>query len=124
MILSRNALRHFGLDLDFVNNRMTYNDVSLPMRPFPNHLKANLSVAKQLQLDDMDNYLLDDPSPCHNDNNFAPALFSDNDICQDSTEFSDLSQQDFHPATILPSFYDKADMASVVQKCTHLTQEQ
>ena len=72
----------------------------------------------------MDNYLLDDPSLCNNDENFAPALFSDNDTCQDSTAFSDLSQQDVHPATILPSLYDKADVASVVQQCTHLTQEQ
>ena len=72
----------------------------------------------------MDNYLLDDPSLCHNDEKFAPALFSDNDIYQDSPEFSNLSQQDFHPATILPSLYDKADMASIVQNCTHLTQEQ
>ena len=124
MILGRDALHHFGLDWDFVNNHMTYNNVSLPMQPFPDHLQANLSVAKQLQLDDMDNYILDDPSPCHNDKNFAPALFSDNDTCQYSTEFSDLSQQDFHPATILPSLYDKADVASVVQQCTHLTQEQ
>ena len=124
MILGRDALRHFGLELDFVNNRMTYNDVSLPMRPFPDHLQANLLVAEQLQLDDMDNYLLDDPSLCNNDDNFAPALFSDNDTSQDSTAFSDLSQQDVHPATILPSLYDKADMASVVQQCTHLTQEQ
>ena len=72
----------------------------------------------------MDNYLLNDPSPCHNDKNFSPVLFSDNDTCQDSTEFSNLSQQDFHPATVLPSLYNKADMASVVQKCTHLTQKQ
>ena len=124
MILGRDALRRFGLELDFVNNRMTHNDVRLPMRPFPDHLQANLSVAEQLQLDDMDDYLLDDPSRCHNDENFAPALFSDNDTCPDSTASSDLPQQDVHPATILPSLYDKADVASVVQQCTHLTQEQ
>ena len=134
MILGRDALRAFGLHLDFDRHEMTCNEVTIPMREFPNHLKStSSSLADQLLLDDMDSYLFEDPGTApNNDDIFAPAPLSDNDAVPDlqfndddsDSEDEDDDDNDVYPAAILPSLYDKADMREVCRKCTHLTQEQ
>ena len=73
IILGRNALRHFKINLNFDNSVLETCDSTIPMRFFPPDINNPAQIAAQLQLDHKDPYC----STANNDDAYALALPSD-----------------------------------------------
>ena len=94
MIIGRDVLRAFGIRLDFEDNCIACDGVSVPMREFPND--PDIPPIEHLLQDYLDRIENDgDSSP---DDNFA--------------------------SEILDSSYEPADIRKIADSCTHLTPEQ
>ena len=110
MILGCNALCSLHITLDFDQNLVKAPGMQISMKPFPSIPSSQFStLAINLMLDHMDNFLSDDSLPS-------------NDDAYD-TASSDPDEHDSH-AQILPSAYDPADLHSIACGCTHLSHEQ
>ena len=99
MIVGRDVLRAFGIKLDFEDDCIVANDVSVPMRPFPK-ATPTMEPVDQLLADYVDR-------------------LSDNDEDTSST-----SDDEAHATEILESKYDAMDPKKIAEGCKHLTPEQ
>ncbi len=103
MIIGRDALRFFGVDISFKENLVTIDDKTVEMRSYPDSRLCGAlppSTALYFQiLDDM----LDDADWAYPERIEKP---SDNF------------------ATMLDSTYDAADLEKVVEDCKHLSEQQ
>ena len=105
IILGRDALRHFKVNLCFADDIIESNFCRVPMRTFPQDLSHPADIAQQLHLDHMDPIWSD---TC-NDDAYALACPSDNKA--DKPE-------------ILPSNYKPVDLKEIADSCKHLSDKQ
>ena len=97
IILGRDALRHFQIILNFSDNLIESNDTSFPMRSFPQDFISPKYYAQQLLLEDIDPF--------------------------QSTPSNDaFAVTDLDSKHILPADYKPADVKTVADNCTHLSQ--
>ena len=123
MILGRDALQSLRITLDFDQNLVKAPGTQISMKPNPYIPPSQFStLAINLMLDHMDNFLSDD-SHSLNDDAVTPAHASDNEELESLPASFDHDEHDTH-AQILPSAYDPADHQSVAQACTHLSPQQ
>ena len=100
MIVGRDILRAFGIDINFSTDTVVVNGVSKPMRPFPT-ARDGMAEAHVLLQD-----FLDETDPVVND------------------EDSESSEDDVLAADILESKYETVTPQQIADKCTHLSPEQ
>lgn len=101
VILGRDALRYFGINLDFHNMEIETGPESVAMRAVPPDFTGPADLARDLQLDSADPFYFDSS----NDDAFA------------LPESSDQSESS---CSILPADYRPADILATTQACTHL----
>ena len=106
MIVGRDVLRAFGVNLDFENNTIAVGGVSRPMREFPQSVEGHLPTDVLLQ------DFLDTIDPAFNDEDSQSSEQGESHVLEDGF------------AEILESKYDKVTPEQIVANCTHLTQDQ
>lgn len=84
MILGRDVLKHFRLNLDFDKHQIVGPHATQPMRPLPDQLPSS-DLALSLELERFDSYLLDKDS-AHNDEDYDPSPSSDPEITSSDTQ--------------------------------------
>ena len=133
-IIGRDLLREIGLNLDFKNNKMTWDDCHVPMKVFTRELNnpygiKEPSVAEQLFLDLMEADLEDDATlPTCDTTHLSDDDYSLNDeFYSDHGDDQAFDDDDVYAADsqdIKESKYEIADIDKVVRSCTHLDQTQ
>jgi len=104
VVLGRDALRKIGLVTDFEQNIMTWDDIVVAMKPFPQRSsEEEPTEAEMLFYEAMEEEL--------EDNN-----------CSYFTEEQEIeaARAGYHSRVILEAKYEQADIGEVVAKCTHL----
>ena len=143
MILGRDALRKFGLSLDFDENKVFLEDIEQPMRPMLQHTDPLLSLAEILYIDTLDDDLeLDTDFAFNEDTSQSDAGNNDTSVSHnkdtetayndDSTQSDTGNDESFAthrgyktPASqIQINKYDSMDIPKIINNCTHLTEEQ
>ena len=104
IILGRDALRHFKINLNFDDNVLETSNTIIPMRYFPDDVSTPAKIAAQLHLDYMDPFW----SQTCNDDAYALATAS----------------EPLAKPEILPSNYKPVDLKQIANDCTHLTSSQ
>ncbi|KAG7360643.1 retroviral aspartyl protease [Nitzschia inconspicua] len=119
VIIGRDILKHCGFKVDFENDKVTWDDVNVPMRPFP---KTSNEFATNLYLS-LHEDKIDDPLD-HNDEVF---------LLQETTEQAERIEQErkralhsegYRSKNILSSKYEFVDADTVAQTQKHLTTKQ
>ena len=106
MIIGRDILRAFKIQLDFDGDNVIVDGISKPMRPFPE------SVDGLRPVDVLLHDFLDRIDPVFNDEDDESSDGDEVNILEDG--FAD----------ILDSKYDKVTPEQIAAQCTHLTQDQ
>ena len=117
MVLGRDTLRKIGLVVDFDDNVMTWDDVTVPMKLY------SLKPPKEAAVDDA------------SEPNLAEAMLWDlveEDLEEDDDDENDgfvtvskeeeheAAEAGYHSKTILSSKYEKVDVHAIAKQCTHL----
>ena len=110
--MGRDTLRKIGLSTNFEDNVMTWDDITVPMKPYPQMERAETRTAAEALLSELLEADLEDGM--HQDFDFE--LYQ---VQEDSPQ-----ELGYHSKTILESKYEEVDIKEVVAKCTHLSLDQ
>ena len=117
MIIGRDLLSIFGIDLDFNTQTMTIDGAVVVMRPFPSipqHDPHHPTVAEMLLYELAEPDLWNDETP----------LSDDDPPTAHKSASADEPEHDVFATAIKTNDYAKTDLQSVVSSCTHLSQIQ
>ena len=112
LILGRDALDRFGFILDFASRVVTWDDMTIAMRPFRSVDPSDTPLAEQLFQEAIDPFL-DAECPCG--------------VCDahtTETEQQQAAELGYKSKTILSSTYDAVDIDKLVDSCEHLNRSQ
>ena len=120
MIIGRDALRLFKLNLCFKENIIDMEDISLAMRPFPKHRDQLFTIAEMMYIEILEEEI---------ENEFAAIDDSTNDIknLQQNNINIDDSETDTKEAftsNIKPTHYEAMKPEEDLNSCTHLNDQQ
>jgi len=124
MIIGRDLLHELGLKIDFKNNNMQWDDVTLAMREYPTNLGSREAIA-----DEMFFHMLEydiEMCDCGCDELPDDEFFNSESVESPTTTDESTTPQNagYKSKEILESKYDGASIDEVVRRCTHLTAEQ
>ena len=135
LILGRDILSHFGIDIDFKSQWISgTTGSSIHLRQFPSSTAlAHTDIGVYLSIDHFSN-LLSDTLTSSNDNaplasDIQEPLSSPEPPCLPETNRTDIDPNPLPPSKkcktfILPSLYEKHDPQAIAQRCVHLDHDQ
>ena len=118
MIIGRDALRLFKLNLLFKENIIEMEDVSIPMRPFPENKTSMFSIAETMLIEMLEQEI---------ENEFGSTSDYPDDIknLQDTQDNdSETDTKDSFISEIKPAHYEAMRPEEVLQSCLHLSEKQ
>ena len=119
MIIGRDALRLFKLNLLFKENIIEMEDISIPMRPFPENKTKVFSIAEMMFIEKLEQEL---------ENEFGSTSNDLNDIKNLPQEFqfdnSETNTKDSFISDIKPTHYEAMKPDEVLNSCSYLDEKQ
>ena len=120
MIIGRDALRLFKLNLLFKENLIEMEDVSLPMRPFPTYTNSFYSIAEVMYINILEQEIENEFTVIDDTVNEIKDLRKNNiDIDDSETDTKDAFISD-----IKPTHYEAMRPEEVLDSCLHLNDKQ
>ena len=127
IIMGRNTLQVFRIQLDFDKNMIRCGTTERPMQHPPTTSPGDeAKLALELMLDHMELSSEFDSPPLAHDDMYFPSPMSDleRSTAIPSDPSWNESDQDALASAILPSKYDATDIETIVRRCTHLCPQQ
>ena len=120
MIIGRDALRLFKLNLLLKENIIEMEDISIPMRPFPENKTTMFSIAETMLIEMLEQEI-ENEFGSTNDLNNSDDIKNLQDIQANDSE---TDTKDSFISEIKPAHYEAMRPEEVLQSCLHLDEKQ
>ena len=118
MIIRKDAIQIFKLNLLFKENIIEMEDISIPMRPFPENKMTMFSIAETMLIEMLEQELENEFSSITNDLDDIKNLPQDSNIDDSETD-----TKDAFISEIKPAHYEAMRPEEVLQSCLHLNKK-
>ena len=120
MIIGRDALRMFKLNLLFKENIIEMEDISLPMRAFPTNIDPHFSIPEIMYIEFLEQEIENEFAAIDNTVNDINDLHKNNIHINDP----ETDTKDAFISEIKPTHYEAMKPEEVLNSCSHLNEQQ